>query len=144
MHSQLGMGAASMMLPQNMLAVQFDDGTTGFLDPDDGTYYDNQGNDITGYVQIFGGAKVVGPASAAAIAAAEGIPAPTSASHSTLLPGPAPRISTTPAPSTSSVNSALNWFTGATLISGVPNLAVIGGGLLVLSLIGGMGGRRRR
>jgi hypothetical protein len=140
-NSQLGSGTA--LLPQNMLAVQYEDGTRGFLDPGDGTYYDDQGNDITGYVQNFGGAKVVGPASAASIAAAEGIAAPSTTPG--LPPGPSPRISTTPATASAStsVNSVLNWFTGSTLIAGVPNFALIAGGLLAVSLIGG-GGRRRR
>ena len=144
-YRQSGMGATAM-LPQVMLAVQFDDGTKGFLDPGDGTYYDDQGNDITGYVQLFGGAKVVGQASAASIAAAEGIPAPTTGVPAGLPPGPSPRIATTPAASSSlSVNSALSWFTSSSLISGIPNFAILAGGLLAVSVIGGMGsGRRRR
>src|ERR1700727_1037088 len=60
-------------LRANMLSVKFADGSIGFLDPTDGTYYDDQGDDITGYVNNFGGATVLGPASAASIAAANGM-----------------------------------------------------------------------
>jgi len=72
-------------LPANLLAVQFGDGTSGFLDPADGTYYDAQGNDVTGYVQNFGGTSVIGPASQASIDAANGVP-------QGLPPGPSPRV----------------------------------------------------
>jgi len=97
-----GLGQGTPMLPAGLLSVTYADGTTGFFDPADGTYYDSQGNDITGYVQSFGGAKIGGPASAAAIAAAEGLPAPTGgagvpATPSPTVIAPAPAGPSTPA-----------------------------------------------
>jgi adhesin HecA-like repeat protein len=47
----------------------------------------------------------------------------------------------------SAVSSLTSWFTGSTLIAGVPNMAIIGGGLLALmflpSLFSGKKGKRR-
>jgi len=82
-------------LPTSMLAVKFADGSNGFLDPTDGTYYDDQGDDITGYVQNFGGATVLGPASAASIAAANGVALPAVVAPASPA-GAAPRVSATP------------------------------------------------
>lgn len=43
------------------------------------------------------------------------------------------------------VSSLGSWFTGSTLIAGVPNVAILGGGLLLLFVLPGlMGGKRRR
>jgi hypothetical protein len=129
-------------LPSGMLAVKFDDGTSGFLDPADGTYYDAQGNDVTGYVQNFGGAKILGPASAQAIAIAEGtdgttrVPTPSPAQ---LPPGPSPRVSVP-----LSVNSAGMFLTASSIIPGVPNLVVLlAGAAAATMLLGSAGGRRR-
>ena len=63
------------------------------------------------------------------------------ASGGGLPPGPSPRISTTPQ-SGGSLNSIMNWFTDSSLISGVPNFALIAGGLFALSMFGS--GKRRR
>jgi len=78
----LAPAASSIMLPSSLQTVSFADGTTGFFDPQDGTYYDSQGNDVSGYVQNFGGAKITGTATSAQISAAEGIS----------TPGAAPRV----------------------------------------------------
>ncbi len=80
-------------LPANMLSVKFADGSFGFLDPTDGTYYDDQGDDITGYVNNFGGAQVLGPASAASIAAANGV-AVAAVVPAASPAGASPRVST--------------------------------------------------
>jgi hypothetical protein len=53
--------------------------------------------------------------------------------------GPSPRVNV---PLTT--NSAGMFLTGSTLISGVPNLVVLGGGFLALSLLFSGGKRRRR
>lgn len=132
------MPASQYMLPSNMLAVTFGDGTKGFLDPADGTYYDSQGNDVTGYVQNFGGAKVTGAASSGSIAAAEGISAPVPKSAAPALPpGPAPRVTT----ATASPAAAANLLSQSTY--GIPN-AVLAGGALFLIFALSMGGGRRR
>src|SRR5579864_9843825 len=71
-----GLGQGTPMLPAGLLTVKYPDGTTGFFDPTDGTYYDSQGNDVTGYVQNFGaaqGIEIGPPATSAQIAAAEGL-----------------------------------------------------------------------
>ncbi len=134
-----GMG---QLLPQNMQTVKYADGTTGFLDPSDGTYYDSQGNDVTGYVQNFGGASVTGTATAAQIAAAEGIAPPSTGLLSTitsaLAPGPSPRV-TVPVPGAAAVAPALSIgvSTDTLLIGGLGLLAV-------MMLMGGGGGGRRR
>jgi len=132
-----GMG---QLLPANMQTVRFADGSTGFLDPSDGTYYDSQGNDITGYVQNFGGATITGTATAAQIAAAEGITPPSSsitqAIVSALAPGPSPRV-TVPVPGAVAAVPALSIgvSTDTLLIGGV--------GLLFVMMMMGGGGRRR-
>jgi hypothetical protein len=54
-------------------SVTYGNGQTGFFDPNDGTYYDSQGNDITAQVAAYGGAKVGGAANPALVAQAEGI-----------------------------------------------------------------------
>lgn len=61
-----------------------------------------------------------------------------------LLPGPAPRV-TVP----SAASSVTSFFTGSSLISGLPNWAVLGIGLIgapiLLNMVtGASGGRRRR
>lgn len=95
--------AGSIMLPSNLQTVTYSDGTTGFFDPADGTYYDSQGNDVTGYAQNFGGAKITGTATPAQIAAAEGIS----------TPGAAPRVAASSATSAIPPPSALQAFTSA-------------------------------
>ena len=128
-----GLGDASTMLPQNMYAVTYGDGSTGFMDPTDGTYYDSQGNDITSYVQNFGGAKVTGTATAASIQAAEGLAAPSvlQSISNALAPGPSPRVTvpTTPA--------------SAPTIEGIPVETLLLGGF-ALALVMMMAGRGRR
>jgi len=130
------------MLPQNMLTATFADGTTGFFDPADGTYYDSQGNDVTGYVQNFGGARLGAPATPEQIAAAEGITLPTvrkpvRPTLPQLPPGPAPRVASTP----SALPSAPGLFEGTTF--GIPNVALLGiGGIVLVAVVAG-GGRRR-
>jgi len=132
-----GMG---QLLPQNMQTVKFADGTTGFLDPADGTYYDSQGNDITGYVQNFGGATITGTATAAQIAAAEGISPPspslTQSLVNALAPGPSPRV-TVPAPGAAVPAPALS------LGLSTETIAIAGFGLLMMMMMMGGGGRRR-
>ena len=83
-------------------------------------------------------ATLIAAGQASNAAAAAAVPQGTSV----LPPGPSPRISTAP-PAPSSLSSALNWFTSSTLIHGVPNVALIAGGAMVLSLFGGSGRRRR-
>lgn len=133
----VGMG---QMLPANLQTVKFADGTTGFLDPADGTYYDSQGNDVTGYVQNFGGATITGTATAAQIAAAEGITPPSSSLLSTitssLAPGPSPRV-TVPAPGAGVAAPAL------TLGLSTETIAIAGVGLVLAMMMMGGGGRRR-
>ena len=130
---------SSLMLPSNMQAVTYKDGSKGFLDPADGTYYDSQGNDITGYVQNFGGAKVTGPASAAAIAAAEGIPVSSGVRPPVVVnlpPGPSPRVAVPgamPPPVVSPVSSLFGGMSNSTLL-------LLGGGLIAVLALGG---RRR-
>lgn len=140
--------ASGYMLPSNMMAVTFGDGTKGFLDPGDGTYYDSQGNDVTGYVANFGGAKVTGTASAASIQTAEGItPASSSvaaaaikAAGAALAPGPAPRVTVpTAAVVPASVTSFLSSTTG-----GLPNIMLLGVGLIAMMAFAGGGSGRRR
>ncbi len=121
-------------LPGGMLAVKFADGSNGFLDPTDGTYYDDQGDDVTGYVQNFGGATVLGPASAAAIAAANGVALPA------IIPpaspaGAAPRVNATPTPLQTAIaqNAPAPDYTTDAL--------VVGALFLVMSL---MGGKKKR
>lgn len=67
----------------------------------------------------------------------------TVSSSGTLPPGPSPRVNVPLAPS-----SVGMFLTNSSLITGVPNWIVLGGGLLTIpllgSLIGGGGGRRRR
>jgi hypothetical protein len=60
-----------------------------------------------------------------------------------LTPGPAPRVPTTGPGSLSSMTA---WFTSSTLVSGIPNWLVLGGGTLALSMLAGSlgGGKRRR
>lgn len=70
------------------------------------------------------------------------LPQVTQQALSTLLPGPSPRISTVPAQS--SINSALSWFTGSSLITGIPNFVLLGAGFVLLPMLFGGGGRRRR
>jgi hypothetical protein len=103
--------ASSIMLPSSLQTVSFADGTTGFFDPQDGTYYDSQGNDVTGYAQNFGGVKITGTATPAQIAAAEGIS----------TPGAAPRVA---APATSAIPppSALQALTTALFGSSVATM----------------------
>jgi hypothetical protein len=136
-----GMAGLGQLLPQNMQTVKYADGTTGFLDPSDGTYYDSQGNDVTGYVQNFGGATVTGTATAAQIAAAEGISPPSTgilqSITSALAPGPSPRV-TVPAPGAAAAAPGLSIgvSTDTLLLGGLGLLAV-------MMLMGGGGGRRR-
>jgi hypothetical protein len=121
--------------------VRFADGTQGFLDPADGTYYDSQGNDVTGYVQNFGGATVLGPASPADVVAAEGLP-PTvvrQPSPMQLPPGPSPRVSV---PLTT--KSAGMFMTSDSLVKGVPTWMLIAGGAVAFMALSSMGGGRRR
>src|ERR1700685_626511 len=113
-------------LPANMLSVKFADGSIGFLDPTDGTYYDDQGDDITGYVNNFGGATVLGPASAAAIAAANGV------AVAAVIPpaspaGAAPRVSATPTLTTPAPAAAATPYTTYAIAAGL--------GLLVMSMM---------
>lgn len=138
---------SSLMLPSNMSAVTFADGTKGFFDPADGTYYDSQGNDVTGYVQNFGGAKVTGAASAASIAAAEGISASAPKSSSgvsitlpSLGPGAAPRVA---APGYSMMPSSMFPSLPSLGSSGTSTLFLLGGAALVAMVALGGGGRRR-
>ena len=67
----------------------------------------------------------------------------TVSSSGTLPPGPSPRVNVPLAPS-----SVGMFLTNSSLITGVPNWIVLGGGLLAIpllgSLVGGGGGRRRR
>lgn len=114
-------------LPTSMLAVKFADGSSGFLDPTDGTYYDDQGDDITGYVQNFGGATVLGPASAASIAAANGVAVPAVVPPASPA-GAAPRVSATPtALQTAIAQTSAPDYT----------LYAIGAGVLLVMLMGG-------
>jgi hypothetical protein len=115
-----------------MLAVQFADGSKGFLDPTDGTYYDDQGDDITGYVQNFGGATVLGPASAASIAAANGVALPAVVPPASPA-GAAPRVSATPTPLQTAI--------AATATPDYTMYALIGGAALLMMTMGG--GKRR-
>lgn len=66
-------------------------------------------------------------------------------SAGTLPPGPAPRVNV---PLTSSPSSIGLFLSNSSLISGIPNWLVIGGGVLAIPLLGGLlgggGGRRRR
>jgi len=58
-----------------------------------------------------------------------------------LTPGPAPRVV---APSAaSSPTSVTSFFTGSTLMAGIPNVVVLGLGILGLTLLAGGGGRKR-
>jgi hypothetical protein len=59
----------------------------------------------------------------------------------TLPPGPSPRVNVPLAPT-----SVGMWLSNKTILSGVPNWLVLGGGVLAIPLIGGLleGGRRRR
>jgi hypothetical protein len=88
---------ASTLLPSNLQTVKYADGTTGFFDPADGTYYDAGGNDVTGYVSNFGGATITGTATQAQIQAAEGI--------SPATPGAAPKVPAVKTPSPSLLQS---------------------------------------
>lgn len=67
----------------------------------------------------------------------------TVSSSGTLPPGPSPRVNVPLSPSSFGM-----WFSNSSLITGVPNWLVLGGGLLAIPLIGGLigggGGRRRR
>src|SRR5271166_3909837 len=129
---------SAFALPANMYAVQFGDGSTGFMDPTDGTYYDAQGNDVTSYVQNFGGAKVTGTATAAQIQSAEGI-APTgllSTIASALAPGPSPRV--TVPPTTPVAAGAVPTIGGISM----ETLALGGLGLLAVMMIMNSGGGR--
>ncbi len=99
----LAPSASSIMLPSSLQTVSYADGTKGFFDPADGTYYDSQGNDVTGYAQNFGGVKVTGTATPAQIAAAEGIS----------TPGAAPRVAASSATAAIPPPSALQAFTNA-------------------------------
>jgi hypothetical protein len=119
-------------LPTSMLAVKFADGSTGFLDPTDGTYYDDQGDDITGYVQNFGGATVLGPASAASIAAANGVALPAVVPPASPA-GAAPRVSATP--------TALQTAIAQTASPDYTLYAALGLGVLLVMTMGS--GRRR-
>jgi hypothetical protein len=101
-------------------AVLFADGTHGFLDPADGTYYDSEGNDITGYVQNFGGAVVLGPADPALIRAAEGLPAPGG-----LPPGPSSRTTVPPPPPLP--GSPANWFQNNFALIALVGLVILAG-----------------
>lgn len=108
------------LLPASMQTVRYGDGSTGFLDPSDGTYYDSQGNDVTGYVQNYGGAAITGTATAAQIQSAEGISS-ASASVSNALQSifsPSPRV---------------------TVPSGVQSSMMMGGSSMGLLLFGGLG-----
>lgn len=125
-------GAPDPGLPTSMLAVQFADGSKGFLDPTDGTYYDDQGDDITGYVQNFGGATVLGPASAASIAAANGVALPAVVPPASPA-GAAPRVSATPTPLQTAI--------AASAAPDYTMYALIGGAALLLMTMGG--GKRR-
>lgn len=127
------------MLPANMQTVRFGDGTTGFLDPSDGTYYDSQGNDVTSYVQNFGGVTVTGTATPAQIQAAEGIAPPPTGLLQTLTnalaPGPSPRVTVpgaTPAPAPP-----------ASSVFGLSTTTLLMGGLaLMFVMVMGQRGRR--
>lgn len=142
-------GSSSIMLPSNLQTVSYADGTKGFFDPTDGTYYDSQGNDVTGYAQNFGGAKITGTATAAQISAAEGIS----------TPGAAPRVAapTSAIPSPGALQSLTNLLFGSSAatmpkpataaaaaapagtIAGMSSstLLLLGGGLLaVVALMG--------
>jgi len=55
-----------------------------------------------------------------------------------LTPGPAPRVM---APTAQS--SVTSFFTASSLIGGIPNMVVLGVGLLALTMLSGSGGRRR-
>jgi hypothetical protein len=115
-------------LPANMLSVKFADGSMGFLDPTDGTYYDDQGDDITGYVNNFGGAQVLGPASAAQIAAANGVALPAVIPPASPA-GAAPRVSATPTLATTLAPAAATPYATYAIAAGL--------GLLVMSMMGG-------
>jgi hypothetical protein len=132
-----GMGQA---LPSNMYTVTYGDGSTGFLDPSDGTYYDSQGNDVTGYVQNYGGATVTGQATAAQIQAAEGIaPAAPSLLQSitkALAPGPSPRVTVPTTPASTQAMPTIGGISISTLMLGAVGL------VLVMSLMNRGGGRR--
>lgn len=58
-------------------------------------------------------------------------------------PGPANRVSV---PLSLQIPGSVGmFFTNSTIISGIPNFAVIGGGVILISMMGGMfGGKRRR
>jgi len=67
----------------------------------------------------------------------------TVSSSGTLPPGPSPRVNVPLSPSSFGM-----FLTNSSLVTGVPNWIVLGGGLLAIpllgSLVGGGGGRRRR
>ncbi len=127
-------------LPANLLAVKFGDGTSGFLDPADGTYYDAQGNDVTGYVQNFGGTSVIGPASQASIDAANGVE-PTGPTHGGvpqgLPPGPSPRVQN---PGSYPKPTYQQIFQSQT--AGIPNVVIAGFAVLAIIVATSGGGRR--
>lgn len=139
---------ASYLLPSNMQTVKYADGSTGFFDPADGTYYDSQGNDVTGYVQNYGGAKVTGTASASQIAAAEGLSTPGAAPRVTVpggVPGAAAGASPSLAQSIMSALTSPGVRSGTPLAYGTPtiagmslgSIAVLGlGALLLVSMMG--------
>jgi hypothetical protein len=111
-----------------MLAVKFADGSNGFLDPTDGTYYDDQGDDVTGYVQNYGGATILGPASAASIAAANGVALPAVVPPQSPA-GAAPRVSATP--------TALQTAIAATTQPDYSMYALAGGIFLAVMMLSG-------
>lgn len=130
--------------PPGLLSARFADGTVGFFDPADGTYYDDQLNDITGYVQNFGGASIGGPADPRLIAAGEGITGPPT--YTGLPPGPSPRVPVPPPSPPMPVPSSIGaWLTSQTLIKGVPNWGILAGLLVGTRVISDSfsSGRRR-
>jgi hypothetical protein len=119
------------------------------------TYYgtDSKGNDIwvngqgkfvnqdglpvtpaAGTLQVEGGGSVTVPAGASSTAGlTAGLKIASGTLPALLAPGPAPRV-TVPAVATSSITSLL---TGSSIIPGVSNLVILGGGLLAVVLLAG-------
>lgn len=137
---------SSIMLPSNMQTVSYADGTSGFFDPADGTYYDSQGNDVSGYVSNFGGAKITGAASAAQIAAAEGISTPGAAPrvNAPIPTGALAQLATALVGSSTAgakkVTPAAPPASASGLIAGMSLSSILllgGGALLVMAMMGG-------
>lgn len=153
LHGLGAIGANPICLDQNQNAIDCSDpnctygdcGATSSYVPSGGCLDQNQNQILCADPNCtYGDCLPATPAPAAPVNRPGTIGVPAAISNAaaqiaqTVTPRPSPTVAVP-----LSLNSAGMFLTGSTLITGIPNLAVIGGGLLVIALALGGGGRRR-